>query len=143
LVSRGRPSGEKTRCSGQWTEAKFRSFIKGNLRSATRKWAPIQQCRKNAHRARGVYECAGCHQLVPPTIYDEDKKKRVKNICVDHIVPTVDPETGFMSWDQVIEGLFCELDNLQLLCKACHDGKTSEETEVAKLRRTKEKQNEE
>lgn len=142
-MARGRPSGDKTRCSGQWTEAKFRSFIKGNLRSATRKWAPIQQCRKNAHRGRGIYECACCHQHVPPTIYDEDKKKRVKNICVDHINPTVDPETGFLSWDQVIEGLFCELDNLQLLCKACHDGKTMEETMVAKLRRSKENSNEE
>ena len=84
-----------------------------------------------------MYKCAGCGQEVPPTIYDEDKKKRVKNICVDHIVPTVDPEVGFTSWDDVVEGLFCEIDNLQLLCKACHDSKTSEESEIAKPRRRK------
>ena len=136
-MTRGRPSGEKTRCSGQWTEARFRSFIKGNLRAATRKWEPIQRCRKEAHVARGLYKCACCGLEVPPTIYDEDKKKRVKNICVDHINPTVDPEVGFMSWDQIIEGLFCEIDNLQLLCKACHDSKTLEESEIAKQRRNK------
>lgn len=136
-MARGRPSGDKTRCGGQWTEARFRSFIKGNLRSATRKWAPIQQCRKNAHVARGLYKCASCGEEVPPTIYDEDKRKRVKNICVDHIIPTVDPEVGFTSWDDVIEGLFCEIDNLQLLCKKCHDTKTAEESIVAKERRTK------
>lgn len=137
-MTRGRPSGEKTRCSGQWTESRFRSFIKGNLRAATRKWEPIQRCRKEAHVARGLYKCAGCGLEVPPTIYDEDKKKRVKNICVDHINPTVDPEVGFMSWDHIIEGLFCEIENLQLLCKSCHDGKTLEESEIAKQRRSKE-----
>lgn len=141
-MARGRPSGDKVRCSGQWTEARFRSFIKGNLRAATRKWEPIQRCRKEAHVARGLYKCAGCGQEVPPTIYDEDKKKRVKNICVDHIVPTVDPEVGFTTWDDVIEGLFCEIENLQLLCKACHDGKTSEEAEIAKQRRNKDSVNE-
>jgi 5-methylcytosine-specific restriction endonuclease McrA len=130
-----RPSGEKTRCSGQWTEARFKSFIKGNLRSATRKWAPIQECRKEAHVSRGLYECADCKEHVPPTVYDEEKRKRVKNICVDHIVPTVDPEVGFTTWDDVIEGLFCEKTNLQLLCLKCHLVKTAEETQAAKQRR--------
>ena len=134
-----RPSGEKTRCSGQWTEARFRSFIKGNLRQATRKWQPIQQCKKNAHVSRGVYECAQCKQHVPATVIDPIKRKRISNIFVDHINPIVNPEVGFVSWDSVIEGMFCELDNLQVLCKECHDIKCQEETEVAKSRRASEK----
>lgn len=134
-MSRGRPSGEKTRCGGLWTEARFRSFVKGNLRSATRKWQPIQQCKKNAHVGRGVYLCQGCNQEVAPTIYDETKRKRITNIFVDHIKPIVDPETGFTTWDEVIEGMFCEIDNLQLLCKACHDVKCEEEKAVANQRR--------
>lgn len=131
-VKRGRPQGELTRCGGQWTEARFRSFIKGNLRQATRKWQPIQQCKKLAHRGRGQYECACCHEIVPPTTFDEEKKKRVKNIAVDHIKPIVDTATGFTSWDDVIEGMFCELDNLQLLCKKCHDIKCAEEAQERK-----------
>ena len=142
-MARGRPSGEKTRCSGQWTEAKFKGFIKNNLRAATRKWEPIQRCRKDANVARGLYECALCKEHVPPTIYDEDKKKRVKNIAVDHIVPVIDPEVGFTNWDDVIESMFCEVDNLRLLCTACHKRVTAEESEVAKQRRAKEKTNEE
>ena len=130
-----RPSGAKTRCGGLWTEARFRSFIKGNLRSATRKWAPIQMCKKRAHVSRGLYHCANCDQDVPATTIDPDKRKRIANIMVDHIKPIVDPETGFTTWDEVIEGMFCEESNLQLLCRACHDIKCLEEKAIANQRR--------
>jgi 5-methylcytosine-specific restriction endonuclease McrA len=35
--------------------------------------------------------------------------------------------------------MFCELDNLQVLCTACHKVVTDEEKEIAKARRAKEK----
>lgn len=136
-MTRGRPSGDKTRCGGRWTEARFRSFIKGNLRSATRKWAPINECKKKSHIRRGFYLCASCKEESPATIVID--RKRVKNIYVDHIEPIVDPEKGFEGWDKLIERMFCEADNLQVLCKACHDTKTQEEKEIAKKRRQKEK----
>lgn len=134
-MARGRPSGEKTRCGGLWTEARFKSFIKGNLRSATRKWAPIQQCKKNAHVARGLYRCAGCEQDVPATTIHPEKRKRISNIMVDHIKPVVDPEVGFTTWDEVIDGMFCEVENLQLLCRSCHDKKCAEEKAISDQRR--------
>lgn len=137
----GRPRGENTRCNGKWTEAEYRSFIKNQLRSATRKWSPIQLCKKRANIARGLYKCECCGQEVPPTVFDEDKRKRVNNIYVDHIKPIIDPEIGWVSWDSTIENMFCELDNLQLLCGNCHKIKSQEEIEIAKLRRAKEKLN--
>ena len=144
-MSRGRPSGELVKCDGAWTQAKFNSFIKNNLRSATRKWAPIQKCKKRAHVARGLYRCDGCGNEVPPTVFDEEKRKRVKNIFVDHVIPIIDPATGFTTWDECIERMFCDSSNLQLLCKECHSVKSQEEIEVAKerRRRTKEEQFEE
>lgn len=135
----GRPSGELTRCGGKWTEAFFVNFVKNQLRSATRKWAPIQQCKKVNKVGYGEYKCECCRDVVPPTIFDPDKGKRVTNVFVDHIRPVVDPEVGFISWDSFINGLFCEADNLQLLCRKCHDLKTREEIDVAKERRLKEK----
>jgi 5-methylcytosine-specific restriction endonuclease McrA len=120
-----RPSGEKTRCNGQWTEARFRSFIFSMLRQGTRRWAPISSTLQKAREDRGLYRCEDCKEIVPPTV--KDGRKRVKNIFVDHIEPIVDPETGFVSWDEYIERMFCEEDNLQLLCKNCHDKKTADE----------------
>lgn len=135
-----RPSGELTKCDGQWTQAKFNSFIKNNLRSATRKWAPIQNCKKRAHVGRGEYKCECCGTIVPPTIYDEEKRKRVKFVFVDHVEPIIDPSKGFVSWDDTIERMFCDSSNLQLICGDCHKIKSQEEIEIAKARRLKEKQ---
>ena len=127
-----RPSGEKTRCGGRWTEAKLKSFIKNQLRSATRKWAPISDCLSSARVKRGFYECADCKEHVPNTV--KEGGKRVKNIFVDHVEPIV-PVTGWVSWDSCIERMFCEISNLQLLCKACHDRKSKEETGQRKAHR--------
>lgn len=121
-----RPSGEKTRCGGRWTEAKFKSFIKNQLRSATRKWAPISDCLAKARTKRGHYRCAGCKEEVPATIKVDGA--RVKNIFIDHDPPIVDTEEGFTTWDDCIEGMFAELDGLQALCYDCHSRKTREET---------------
>ena len=130
----GRIGGPKTRCSQTWTEAKYKSFIKGNLRRATQKWKPIQDCLKEARVARGLYLCAGCKNEVPNTTKDENGR-RVKNVHVDHILPIIDPAVGWVSWDDTIERMFSERDNLQLLCGACHKIKTDEEKAIAKARR--------
>lgn len=131
----GRPSGPLTRCSGKWTEAKFNSFIKSTLRGSTRKWAPIQEALKEARVERGYYRCAACQKKVPATI--KVGSKRAKNAIVDHIKPIVDPAVGFTTWDDCVERMFCEKDNLQVLCKACHDIKSTEEKAIAKARRDK------
>ena len=67
------------------------------------------------------YICAGCG--------DEFKKmiKKKLQIYVDHIVPVVDLELGFIDWNTYISRLFTTVDNLQVLCKKCHDEKTSKE----------------
>ncbi len=134
-----RPSGPKVRCSGQWTEARYNSFITSLLRQGTRRWGPLQEVKKEANVTRGVYECAECKSHVPPTV--RSGRKRVQNIFVDHIVPIVDPHIGFTNWDDYINRIFCEKDNLQLLCGECHDKKSVEERAIATERRRKEREN--
>jgi hypothetical protein len=58
---------------------------------------------------------------------------------VDHIDPVIDPAVGFVSWDTVIERLFCEVEGFQVLCWACHHAKTNEERAIATARRRQEK----
>mgnify|MGYP006921439440 CR=1 FL=1 len=129
----GRIGGPKTRNNKTWTEARYRSFIKGNLRRTTMRWGPIANVLKGARVDRGIYLCAACGDRVPATI--KVGSRRVKNIHVDHINPIVDPNVGFTTWDDLIERMFCEADNLQALCGACHEKKTNEEKAIAKARR--------
>ncbi len=128
-----RPSGPKVRCNNQWTEAKFRSFIRGNLRRVSQKWAPIQTVLAKARVERGSYLCACCNEIVPATIKVDGK--RIKNVHVDHIEPVIDPNVGWVSWDSLIERMFVEEDKLQVLCDSCHTIKTNNEKAIAKERR--------
>lgn len=109
----------KTRNKGEWTEARFRSFITGALRSASRRWKPISRCKSEARVSRGKYRCASCGGHFG-----------TKEIVIDHIAPVV-PLSGWVSYDDFVDKLFCESSNLQALCKSCHKDKTAEE---AKLR---------
>lgn len=129
---------EKTRASGTMTEAQFISFIKGHLRRASRWWKPISDTIKAARVRKGVYLCNGCKQEVTKSIVVDGK--RVNNIFCDHRTPIVSVEEGFESWDDFIGNLFCESENLQVLCKSCHEGVKSKEENLlrgylAKLRR--------
>jgi len=110
----------KTRNGGKWTEARFRTFVTSGLRATSRKWPPIHAARKKAWVRRGVYKCNGCKKNVRAT------KDGKNNIFVDHIEPVV-PKEGWSDWDSYIERLFCEEDNLQVLCKTCHDRKSKKE----------------
>lgn len=135
----GRKGGPKTRNSGRWTEAAFKSFIKNNLRNATRKWAPISDTLKAARTRRGFYICNGCKEEVPNSAKNEGGK-RIKNVLVDHIEPIIDPAVGFTTWDECIDRMFCEGTNLQVLCYDCHKIKTDTEKAIAKQRRDKNKE---
>lgn len=107
---------DKPYCNGQWTKARFKSFITSALRRASSRWAPKYTCKKNARTARNTYKCSLCNKSVGN-----------KDIKIDHIYPVVDPTKGFESWDKFIERLFVELDGYQAICITCHKIKSKEE----------------
>lgn len=122
------------RNSGEWTEARYRSFIVSALRAASRRWPVKYKVLKAALVGRKVnkatgklalhYRCADCADVFP-----------AKDVAVDHIEPVVATQQGFVSWDVFIERLFCEADGLQILCKQCHSTKTATERQQRKERK--------
>lgn len=120
------------------TPTQFSSFIRGILRSASLRWAPIGNVLKKARVERGMYKCAVCQKIVPVSAYKELKNgkiKKVKNIVVDHIEPVIDPRTGFTTWDDYIARMFVREEGLQAICYSCHEKKSNEERRLAKERR--------
>lgn len=118
-----RSRNPKTRNAGTMTESAFWSFIRSALRQKSRWWKPITECKLQAKRAyKGTnkrqkfeYKCASCNNWFPE-----------KQINVDHIKPA-----GSLNCAQDLPGfvdrLFCEQENLQVLCEKCHDVKTKSE----------------
>jgi len=122
---------EKPRNGGQWTEARYRAFVISGLRRTSQRWGPKHEALKRARRGRGLYECACCGTIGPKTLPPEEgKKRRRNNAVVDHIQPIVSPVTGFTTWDDFVENLYCEVDNLQVLCYLCNRSKTEAENQL-------------
>lgn len=117
--------------NGQWTKGRFDAFITSILRGGSRRWGPKFQCLNEAKTEKKVnpatgrvaqhFRCATCQLDFPQ-----------KECQVDHIVPIGTEKT----WDQFIEGLFCEKDNLQVLCKTCHKNKSLKESNENRQRRS-------
>lgn len=113
------PKPRKPRANGQWTEARFWSFVRSNLRLLSRKWPPVFAALKNARREFGgdgrqkwEYQCALCGGWFKGT-----------EAQVDHIVPCgsiqrVEDVGPFLT------RLLVEADGLQVVCKTCHGQKT-------------------
>lgn len=110
----------KIRNAGTMTESAFWSFIRSALRQKSRWWKPITKCKMESRRAykgpnkrqKFEYQCNTCKKWFSD-----------KNINVDHINPA-----GTLRCAQdlpgFVERLFCEVDNLQVLCSTCHNKKT-------------------
>lgn len=129
----------KTRNGGEWTEARYRSFIVSTLRKSSSRWGPRNEAKRDARHheklpnatGRLVFhsKCACCNELVPET-----------TSSVDHIEPVVDPAVGFVNFDVYIQRMYCEKEGFQVLCKPCHDTKTAGEREIATERKRRERE---
>ena len=116
---------------GQWSQGRFNSFITSTLRAGARRWAPkyetlnASKTEKKTNTKTGRlaqhYRCSICQGEFTQ-----------KDVEVDHILPVVDPLRGFVTWDIFIDRLFCEADNLQVLCKSCHLLKSNSEKQEKK-----------
>ena len=111
----------KPRCHGTMTESAFWSFIRSALRQKSRFWKPITECK---FKARRLYKGPNKRQKYEYQCNSCNKWWIEKKINVEHITPA-----GSLSSSKdlpgFVERLFCEVDNLQVLCEACHNKKTA------------------
>ena len=124
--------------SGQWSQARFNSFIKSALRSASVRWPPRYTVLNEAFVEKGInpatgrvaklFRCNGCGEIFPQSQID-----------INHIEPVV-PVEGFDSWDGVIRRMFCEKEGMEALCKPCHKRITKEENSSRKEYKTNAKE---
>lgn len=115
---------------GQWTQARFNSFIKSALRSASVRWPPRYTVLSEAYVGTKInpktgrmckhYKCNQCNGEFP-----------TKEVEVNHILPVI-PVTGFSTWDEVVERMFCEKDGFEVVCKPCHRAITQQENKERK-----------
>jgi hypothetical protein len=111
----------------------LKKFLIPKLRSASYKWIYRNNCIKASRVDRGKYKCACCGDIVGP-----------KDYVLDHIEPIVPVETGFTTWDDYINRMFCDESGFQLICKVCHDSKSLVEREMRKsYRKLRKEQGEE
>src|ERR1035437_3923217 len=103
----------------------LRPFLFAGLRRLSYRYPSRSKCLQYYRIRRGWYKCAICKG---------DFRKC--DVAIDHIDPVVNPRTGFRTWDEYIERLFCSEHGLQVLCNtgndSCHKIKTKAENLIRK-----------
>lgn len=92
-----------------------------------------------AKRKAVRYKCAECGKLFMRT-----------EVAVDHVDPVIPLDKEFTNWDEFVGRLFCNEDNLQVLCSykikdkhkhgdelSCHHKKTQQERALRKQKLNK------
>lgn len=114
--------------------AKERNLIKGSLRRVF---------------SRSELRREVLAKAIIPNIHDPERPRVTKwamcEICrqieaaykmqVDHIQPLIplDKSLEDMSWDEVMDRLWCEPSNLSVVCLPCHKQKSKQENKERKL----------
>ena len=114
---------EKTHAGGTWTKSRYFGFIRSALRSAWSrypvKWQVLEAAKRKYtgkdKRIKWQYKCNSCKGWF-----------LAKEVQVDHITPAGSLK-DYKDLPLFVSNLLCGADNLQVLCKTCHDNKTKEE----------------
>lgn len=111
-----------------WSRSKFFTFIRSGLRRLWSRWPPKYELKKKVRRKnqstnrklKWEYQCKKC------TKWFADKL-----ISVDHIV-ACGTLLDYNDLPNFVKNLLCGEDNLQVLCKKCHQSKTTSERIIKK-----------
>lgn len=111
-----------------------RVFSRSELRRQILRQAIIEHHDPKRKRVKTWVQCAGCKQ-----------PEAISNVEVDHIDPVIPLHLQLedITWDNLIDRIWCAIDNLQVLCTKCHDEKSARERkERNKFRKERKLKNE-
>lgn len=126
------------RCSGTMTESQFLAWIRSALRSKSLRWKPRTDALEMARRPykgpnkrqKFEYQCAICLGWF-----------KAADVVVDHHPVAAGSILSIEDVGQFCNNLYCEVDNLRVLCEYDHDlytlqqknpGMTVQEAKIAK-----------
>jgi len=107
-----------------------KNLIKGAIRRLFSRSPVIKEVRakalhptKKGVRGGKQYICSECK-----------KTFGMGDINVDHIEPVIplDKTINDMDYNEIVERIFCDISNLQVMCKPCHKDKTKQERKEKK-----------
>lgn len=95
-----------------------RVFSRSELRQRVVELSRVDHSDPKRPRVKKWSKCKLCQEITPTYL-----------MAVDHIIPLipVDRSLAEMSWDEIVDRLWCEFFNLQAICPTCHDIKTKAE----------------
>lgn len=119
--------------------AKERNLIKGAIRRVFSRSdiresiiAPtrVEHFDPNRKRVKKWCKCPLCKEFCPEYL-----------MAVDHINPVIPVDSALenMTWDELVDNLWCEYSNLQSICESCHTRKSKSEQKERKENRKKRK----
>lgn len=105
------------RCNGTMTESAWLAWVRSALRSKSLRWPPRGEALKLARRKyvgtnkmqKWEYQCALCSEW-----------QLAKNCNVDHHPVAAGSILSVQDIGNFANNLFCETDNLRVLCSDCH-----------------------
>ncbi len=100
-------------------DKKFKSWLLKHLRRVSKYWPEKTKVYHRVKVDKGQYRCESCAEVF-----------KQHELQIDHINPVIDINDGFIDWNTYVARLFCDSENLQALCKPCHQMKSSFENEV-------------
>lgn len=116
--------------------AKIKRMIIGYARKLSGSWEPKQNVKKRAQVAPALHRCSKCGSLNYEGESEKNYQKYVEQfpndvvnfdgIEMDHIRPVV-KITGWTSWEDFFDSLFCDEDGYRPLCHQCHLAKSRSE----------------
>ena len=108
---------------------KERNLIKGAIRRVFSRSDLRREALSNSH-VKGYHDperkrvtkwgkCTECQLMVP--LYQMD---------IDHKIPVVPINSSLeeMTWDELVDRIWCDINNLKAICKPCHKLKSALET---------------